>query len=66
MVFGAAYWQASDQKLFTCYALLAVVGALIVAHHFTPHRRVQRTILPHAVLTILFVSPAWLARGWTT
>ena len=63
VVFGAAYWQASDQKLFTCYALLAVVGALIVAHHFTPHRRVQRTILPHAVLTILFVSPAWLARG---
>jgi hypothetical protein len=63
VVFGAAYWQASDQKLFTCYALLAVVGALIVAYHFTPNRRVLWAILPHAVLTILFVSLAWLARG---
>ena len=60
--FGAAYWQASDQKLFTCYALLAVVGALIVAYHFTPNRRVLWAILPHSVLTILFVALAWLAR----
>lgn len=63
VVFGAAYWQASDQKLFTCYALLAVAGALIVAYHFTPNRRVLWAILPHSVLTILFVSLAWLGRG---
>lgn len=63
VAFGAAYWQASDRKLFTCYALLAVVGALIVAYHFTPNRRLLWAILPHSVLTILFVSLAWLARG---
>ena len=63
IAFGAAYWQASDRKLFTCYALLAVVGALIVAYHFTPNRRVLWAILPHSVLTILFVALAWLARG---
>jgi hypothetical protein len=63
VVFGAAYWQASDGKLFTCYALLAVVGALIVAYHFTPSRRFLWAILPHSVLTILFVCLAWLARG---
>ena len=44
-------------------ALLAVVGALIVAYHFTPNRRVLWAILPHSVLTILFVSVAWLGRG---
>jgi hypothetical protein len=63
IAFGAAYWQASDQKLFTCYALLSLVGALIVAYHYTPHRRVLWAILPHAVLTILFMSLTWLARG---
>jgi len=63
VVFGAAYWQASDRKLFTCYALLAVAGALIVAYHFTPNRRFLWAILPHSVLTVLFVSLAWLARG---
>jgi len=63
VVFGAAYWQASDRKLFTCYALLAVVGALIVAYHFTPDRRSLWAILPHSVLTILFASLAWLANG---
>ena len=63
VVFGAAYWQASDRKLFTCYALLAVVGALIVAYHFTPNRRFLWAILPHSVLTVLFVILAWLARG---
>jgi hypothetical protein len=52
VIFGAAYWQASDRKLFTCYALLAVVGALIVAW----------AILPHSVLTVLFVILAWLGR----
>jgi hypothetical protein len=52
VVFGAAYWQASDQKLFTCYALLAMAGALTVAYHFTPNGRVLRAILRHAVLTI--------------
>ena len=63
VVFGAAYWQASDRKLFTCYALLAVAGALIVGYHFTPNRRFLWAILPHSVLTVLFVSLAWLARG---
>jgi hypothetical protein len=63
IAFGAAYWQASDQKLFTCYALLAVVGALIVAYHFTPTRRVLWAVLPHLVLTILFVSLAGFAHG---
>jgi hypothetical protein len=63
LVFGAAYWQASDRKLFNCYTLLAVVGALIVAYHFTPNRRSLWAILPHSVLTILFAYLAWLARG---
>lgn len=63
IAFGAAYWQASDQKLFSCYALLAVVGALIVAYHFTPNRRLLWSVLPHAVLTLLFVWLAWLAHG---
>jgi hypothetical protein len=63
VAFGAAYWQASDRKLFNCYALLAVVGALIVAYHATPTRRVLWAILPHSVLTILFVGLAWLAHG---
>ena len=63
LVFGAAYWQASDRKLFNCYTLLAVVGALIVAYHFTPNRRSLWAILPHSVLTILFGYLAWLARG---
>ena len=63
VVFGAAYWQTSDRKLFTCYALLALAGALIVAYHFTPNRRFLWAILPHSVLTVLFVSLAWLARG---
>jgi hypothetical protein len=63
VVFGAAYWQASDRKLFTCYALLAVVGALIVAYHVTPGRRVLWTVLPHLVLTILFIVLAWVAHG---
>jgi len=63
LAFGAAYWQASDRKLFMCYALLALVGALIVAYHFTPNRRILWAILPHLVLTILFMSLAWLARG---
>jgi len=63
VAFGAAYWQASDQKLFTSYALLAVVGALIVAYHFTPNRRYLWAILQHSVLTILFACLAWLAHG---
>jgi hypothetical protein len=62
VVFGRAYWQTSDGKLFTCYPLLAVAGALIVAYHFTPSRRFLWVILPHSVLTILFASLAWLAR----
>ena len=63
VIFGAAYWQASDRKLYICYALLATAGALIVAYHFTPNRRFLWTVLPHSVLTILFVALAWLARG---
>lgn len=63
VVFGAAYWQASDGKLVTCYALLAVAGALIVAYHFTPSRRFLWVLLPHSVLTILFVSLASLAHA---
>jgi hypothetical protein len=66
VVFGTAYWQASDRKLFTCYTLLAVVGALIVAYHFTPNRKTIWTILPHSVLTILFACLAGLARGMET
>ena len=66
VAFGAAYWQASDQKLFTCYALLALVGGLIVAYHFTPHRRVLWAMLPHLVLTSFFVYLAWLAHGLET
>jgi hypothetical protein len=52
--------------LFNCYALLAVVGALIVAYHFAPNRRSLWAILPHSVLTILFACLAWLARGLDT
>ena len=63
VVFGAAYWQASDRKLFTCYTLLALAGALIVAYHVTPHRRFLSAILPHSILTILFMCLAWFARN---
>ena len=63
VVFGAAYWQASDRKLSNCYVLLALVGALIVAYHFTPNRRSLWAILPHLVLTILFACLAWVASG---
>jgi len=63
IMFGAAYWQASDRKLFTCYTLLAVAGALIVAYHVTPNRRFLSAILPHSILTILFVCLAWFARS---
>jgi hypothetical protein len=63
IAFGAAYWQASDQQLFRCYAFLAVVGALIVAYHFTPNRRSLWALLPHSVLTVLFGFLAGLAQG---
>jgi hypothetical protein len=52
--------------LFNCYALLALIGALIVAYHFTPNRRSLWAILQHSVLTILFAGLAWLARGLDT
>ena len=63
VAFGAAYRPASDRHLFTCYALLAVVGTLIVWYHFTPDRRSLWAILPHSVLTLMFISLAWMARG---
>jgi len=43
--------------------VLAVVGALIVAYHFTPNRQSLWAILPHSVLAVLFAGLAWSANG---
>lgn len=60
IAFGVAYWQAVDEKLFTCYVVLTVVGLLILVYNLTPNRRSFGVVLPHAVLTSLFAVLVWL------
>ena len=60
IVFGIAYWQASDLQLFTCYVCLTTVGVLILLYNLTPGRRCASVVLLHGGLAALLAGMAWL------